>query len=70
MDSIGVMPEPAAMHRCRPPCSGSARKLPVGICTSMTSPGRTSRTSQDENSPSGISRTPMRGEAPAGEQIE
>ncbi|MEJ7704860.1 MAG: hypothetical protein WKF47_14930 [Geodermatophilaceae bacterium] len=38
IDSIGVMPDPAAMHRWRPPASGSARKLPVGVCTSTLSP--------------------------------
>jgi hypothetical protein len=51
-----MMPEPAAIHRCRPPEAGSARKLPVGVCTSTTSPGRSSRTSQVENSPSGVKR--------------
>ena len=70
IDSIGVIPEPAAMHRCRPPSAGSARKLPVGVCTSTVSPGRTSCTSQCENIPSGISRTPTRGFAPTGAQIE
>ena len=70
MDSIGVMPDPAAMHRCLPPCPGSAWKLPEGVCTSTVSPTATSRTSQEENSPSGISRTPTRGLAPAGAQIE
>ena len=47
-----------------------AGSVPGGVCTSTTSPGRTSRTSQRENSPSGISRTPIRGGAPAGAQIE
>ena len=70
MESIGVIPEPAAMHRCLPPAEASARKLPEGGCTSMTSPGRTSRTSHREKSPSGTSRTPMRGAVPAGAQIE
>ena len=60
------------MHRCRPPSSiaGSGQKRPLGVCTSISSPGRTSRTSHRENSPSGISRTPTRGRAPAGAQIE
>ena len=58
------------MHRCRPPAAGSARKLPVGVCTSISVPGVTSWTSHWENSPSGISRTPIRGRAPAGAQIE
>ena len=70
IDSIGVMPEPAAMQRCRPASEGSAWKLPVGVCTSTASPALTSCTSQDENIPSGISRTPTRGLAPTGAQIE
>ncbi len=70
IDSIGVIPEPAAMHRCRPPTAGSARKLPVGVCTSISVPGVTSRTSHEENIPSGISRTPIRGRSPTAEQIE
>ena len=39
------------MHRCRPPSAGSARKLPVGVCTSTVSPGRTSCTSQRREQP-------------------
>ncbi|GAA3091929.1 hypothetical protein GCM10020001_003910 [Nonomuraea salmonea] len=70
IDSSGVMPEPAATHRWRSPPSGSACQEPVGGCTSMTVPGRTSWTSQEENRPPGISLTPMRGAAPAGAQIE
>ena len=70
IDSIGVMPEPAAMHRCRPPRAGSARKLPEGSATSTVSPGATWWISHDENMPPGISRTPMRGAAPAGAQME
>ena len=70
IESIGVMPEPAAMHRWRPGLAGSARKLPVGRLHLDGSPGPTSRTSHDENSPPGISRTPIRGAAPAGAQME
>jgi hypothetical protein len=70
IESIGVMPDPAAMHRCRPGRSSLAANDPLGVCTSITSPGLTSRISQRENKPSGISRTPMRGAAPAGAQIE
>ena len=70
MESIGVMPEPAAMQRWRPAMAGSARKLPLGVGTSIVSPGRTWCISQEEKSPPGISRTPMRGAAPAGAQIE
>ena len=71
IDSIGVMPEPAAMHRCRPPGRrgrrGSCRE---GVCTSTSVPGVTSWTSQCENRPSGISRTPIRGRSPTAAQIE
>ena len=51
------------MHRWRPPSSsaGSGQNRPLGVCTSISSPGRTSCTSQREKSPSGISRTPTRG---------
>ncbi len=70
IESTGVIPEPAATHRCRPPATGSARNRPVGVCTSIRVPGRTSRTSQLENSPAGTSRTPTRGGAPTGAQIE
>lgn len=70
IEIIGVMPEPAAISRCRPGSAGSARRLPDGTWTSISVPGRTSRTSQEENMPSGISRTPIRGRAPAGAQIE
>lgn len=70
IDSIGVIPDPAAIIRCRPGSDGSARRLPDGTCTSTRSPGRTSWTSHDENIPPGISRTPIRGQPPAGEQIE
>ena len=45
-------------------------KLPDGGCTSIRSPGRTSRTSQPDSAPPGTSRTPIRGGWPAGEQIE
>ena len=60
------------MQRCRPPTrsAGSGQNRPPGVCTSTSSPGRTSRTSQREKSPSGISRTPTRGRSPAGAQIE
>ena len=60
------------MHRCRPPSSsaGSGQNRPLGVCTSISSPARTSRTSHRENSPSGISRTPTRGRAPAGALME
>ncbi len=70
MESIGVMPEPAATRTW---CPGSPRagvNRPVGSITSTTSPGRTSRTSQVEKRPSGTTRTPMRGAAPTGAQSE
>ena len=51
------------MQRCRAATSGSARKLPLGVCTSTRSPGRTSRSSHREKTPPGTSRTPMRGGA-------
>ena len=70
IETIGVMPEPAAMQRWRPGLAGSARKLPVGGATSTGSPGPTSRMSHDENIPPGISRTPIRGAPPAGAQME
>ena len=39
-DSIGVMPEPAAMQRWRPPAdAGRRRKLPAGVCTSISVAG-------------------------------
>ena len=40
-DSIGVMPDPAAMHRCRSPVDGSACQEPDGVCTSIRVPGCT-----------------------------
>ncbi len=66
------MPDPAAMHRWREPLAAPGRgpKAPRGACTSTVSPGRTSRTSQEEKEPPGISRTPIRGDAPTGAQIE
>ena len=71
IESIGVMPEPAAMQRCRPglrrvgaEAAGGRRHLDAAP------PGATSRMSHDENIPPGISRTPIRGAPPAGAQIE
>ena len=46
------------------------QKVPVGVCTSISVPGTTSLTSHEENIPSGIARTPIRGRAPTGAQIE
>jgi len=69
-ESSGVMPDPAAMHRCRSPVDGSACQEPDGLCTSIRVPGTTSRTSHEEKKPSGTSRTPMRSGAPGGAQIE
>ena len=67
IDSIGVIPDPAAMHRWRPPASrgrrGSARSASA---PRSRSPGITSWTSQEEKTPSGISRTPIRGRSPTG----
>jgi hypothetical protein len=65
-----VIPDPAATHRCRSPAAASARHEPFGARTSIRVPGSTSRTSQVDKSPSGISRTPMRSGAPTGAQIE
>ena len=70
IDSAGVIPEPATISTWWPATSTSGVKLPLGACTSMRSPGRTSRTSHVETAPSGTSRTPIRGDAPAGAQIE
>ncbi len=70
MDSIGVMPEPAAISTWWPGSSRVGVKAPVGGMTSTMSPGRISSTSQEENSPSVTIRTPMRGAAPAGEHSE
>src|SRR3982074_142627 len=64
------MPDPAAISTWCAAVSRSGVKFPVGDCTSITSPARTSCTSQLENKPPGISRTPTRGRAPAGAQIE
>ena len=61
IDIIGVMPEPAAISTWLPGRARSGVKAPVGGITSITSPGRTPSTSQDENRPPGTSRTPMRG---------
>ncbi len=70
MESIGVIPEPAAIRTWWPGRVRSGVKAPVGAITSTVSPGRTSLTSQEENRPPGTTRTPMRGCAPAGEQME
>ena len=64
IDSIGVMPDPAAMHRWRPPSRAPGRGRTAARRLHLDwSPGATSRTSQRENSPSGTSRTPTRGRA-------
>lgn len=70
MDTIGVMPEPAATRTWWPGVERSGVNRPVGAITSTVSPGRTSSTSHAENSPPGTTRTPMRGAEPAGAQIE
>lgn len=70
MDIIGVIPDPAAISTWCPGSPGSGVKAPVGGSTSTVSPRRTPCTSQSENSPPGTTRTPIRGGAPAGEQME
>ena len=70
IDSTGVMPDPAAISTCRAGAPRSGVNEPDGGCTSIRSPGRTSRTSQPDSAPPGTSRTPIRGGCPAGEQIE
>ena len=45
-------------------------KVPLGTWTSRVSPGLTVRTSQPETAPPATSRTPIRGAAPAGAQME
>ena len=70
IDIIGVMPEPAAISTWRPGTDRSGVKVPLGTWTSRVSPGLIVRTSQPETAPSATSRTPMRGAAPTGAQIE
>ena len=70
IDSTGVIPDPAAISTWCPDSVRSGVNAPVGVPTSTSSPGRIWCTSQVENSPSGTSRTPIRGRAPAGAQIE
>ena len=70
MDSIGVIPEPAAISTCRPGAVRSGLKDPAGACTSMTSPARTWWISHPDTAPPATSRTPIRGACPAGAQIE
>src|SRR5215469_2896664 len=70
IDSTGVMPDPAATSTCSPTADGPGVNVPAGGCTSTTSPGLTSRTSQLETRPPATSRTPMRGGLPGGTQIE
>jgi hypothetical protein len=64
------MPLPAAIMKWRPGTSRSGVKDPDGGWTSITSPGRTWRTSQPDTAPPATSRTPMRGARPRTEQIE
>ena len=70
IERMGVIPEPAAISTCRPGTARSGVNEPAGGCTSMRSPGLTSRTSQPETAPPGTSRTPIRGGWPAAEQME
>ena len=70
MDSTGVIPLPAAISTC---CAGRVQvgvNEPDGACTSTTSPGLTSCTSQPDTAPPATSRTPMRGARPLTAQIE
>ena len=70
IDSTGVIPDPAAISTWWPAVAVPGVKRPAGTATEISSPGRTWRTSQRENKPSGTSRTPIRGRAPSGAQIE
>ena len=53
MDSTGVMPLPAAIRTWCPGRDRSGVNVPDGAWTSMTSPGRTSWTSQPDTAPPG-----------------
>ena len=70
MDSTGVIPLPAAISTWWPGTSRSGVNEPDGACTSITSPGLTSCTSQPETAPPATSRTPMRGARPRAAQME
>ena len=70
IESAGVIPEPATTRTWCATASTSGVKLPVGGRTSMRSPGRTARTNHGDTAPPDTSRTPIRGAAPAGAQIE
>ena len=70
MDSTGVIPEPAAIRPWWLPGSISGVNEPDGGATSISSPGCNRSTSHSENSPVSTRRTPIRGSAPAGAQIE
>ena len=70
MDSTGVIPLPAAISTWCPGTSRSGVNEPDGAWTSITSPARTSCTSQPETAPPATSRTPMRGARPWAAQME
>jgi hypothetical protein len=69
MDSAGVMPDPATTKPwC--PVTSSGVNLPSGGRTSSVSPGASRSTMRAENNPFSTRRTPMRGAAPSGAQME
>ena len=70
IESTGVIPEPAATRTWCSPAATSGEKRPCGGPTSISSPGVSRSTSQVENSPVSTRRTPIRGAAPSGAQIE
>ena len=70
MDKTGVIPLPAASRMWCAGISRSGVNEPDGACTSITSPARTSCTSQPDTAPPATSRTPMRGARPVAAQIE
>ena len=70
IESTGVIPEPAATSTWCSPGATSGLKRPCGGPTSSSSPAASRSTSQVENRPSSTRRTPMRGAAPSGAQIE
>ncbi len=70
IERTGVIPEPAAIRAWCSPGRGSGVKRPSGGPTSSSAPAASRSTSHSENSPVSTRRTPIRGAAPSGAQIE